>query len=234
MSAAPNRQQDVCVLSSHPIVIRELTRLLSSSSFGIISKLLESVSPVAELAVPTAAVYVVDCDSIRSSTAVVSRIAQRHLESRIIVVAESVSESAAFNLLKLGVKGLLTHEQLEKELSSAVAAIALGGYWVPRVLLSKFVDSLLKTKRAKPSLESATGLTRRQKDVMNGLLANLSNKEIADSLNISERTVKFHVSALLEKFGVRRRADLIVVCYQDAQANEPRLPEWTRTMGKIN
>lgn len=234
MSAAPNRQQDVCVLSSHPIVVRELTRLLSGGSFRITSKQFETVSPVAELTVPRAAVYVVDCDSVRSSSTVVSHVSQQHVESRIIVIADSFSESAAFNLLKLGVKGLLTHEQLERELSSAVAAIALGGYWVPRVLLSKFVDSLLRTNRAKPRLDSATGLTRRQKDVMNGLLANLSNKEIADSLNISERTVKFHVSALLEKFGVRRRADLILVCYQDAQATEPRLPEWTRTIGKIN
>jgi DNA-binding NarL/FixJ family response regulator len=49
------------------------------------------------------------------------------------------------------------------------------------------------------------------------LLQNLSNKEIANKLNISERTVKFHVSNLLEKHGVRRRADLIVMRFQEAQ-----------------
>ncbi|HXU20708.1 MAG TPA: helix-turn-helix transcriptional regulator, partial [Verrucomicrobiae bacterium] len=47
-----------------------------------------------------------------------------------------------------------------------------------------------------------------------GLLENLANKEVADRLHISERTVKFHVSNLLAKFGVRRRADLILLCYQ--------------------
>lgn len=46
------------------------------------------------------------------------------------------------------------------------------------------------------------------------MLENLSNKEIACKLNISERTVKFRVSNLLAKFGVRRRADLILLCYQ--------------------
>jgi DNA-binding CsgD family transcriptional regulator len=50
--------------------------------------------------------------------------------------------------------------------------------------------------------------------VLNGLLENLANKEVADRLHISERTVKFHVSNLLAKFGVRRRADLILLCYQ--------------------
>jgi len=47
------------------------------------------------------------------------------------------------------------------------------------------------------------------------LLENLANKEIGDKLHISERTVKFHVSSLLEKFSVRRRTDLILLCFQD-------------------
>jgi DNA-binding CsgD family transcriptional regulator len=50
--------------------------------------------------------------------------------------------------------------------------------------------------------------------VLDGLLANLSNKEIAARLNISERTVKFHVSNLLAKFGVERRQELIMHCLQ--------------------
>jgi hypothetical protein len=46
------------------------------------------------------------------------------------------------------------------------------------------------------------------------LLENLANKEIANKLNISERTVKFHVSNLLAKYKVQRRADLILLSYQ--------------------
>ena len=55
-------------------------------------------------------------------------------------------------------------------------------------------------------------------EVLAGLLENLANKEVADRLHISERTVKFHVSNLLAKFGVRRRADLILLCYQRRSA----------------
>lgn len=62
---------------------------------------------------------------------------------------------------------------------------------------------------------SPANITVREREVLNALLENLANKEIADRLNISERTVKFHVSSLLEKFSVRRRADLILLCYQE-------------------
>jgi DNA-binding CsgD family transcriptional regulator len=53
-------------------------------------------------------------------------------------------------------------------------------------------------------------LSRRQHQVLGAVAQNLSNKEIADRLNVSVRTVKFHVSALLEKFEVVGRVDLML------------------------
>lgn len=52
-------------------------------------------------------------------------------------------------------------------------------------------------------------VSRREEQVLAAVLENLSNKEIAARLGISERTVKFHVSALLAKFGVRTRFELM-------------------------
>jgi DNA-binding CsgD family transcriptional regulator len=53
-------------------------------------------------------------------------------------------------------------------------------------------------------------LSRRQHEVLAAIAQNLSNKEIAAKLNVSIRTVKFHVSTLLEKFEVRGRVDLMI------------------------
>lgn len=58
------------------------------------------------------------------------------------------------------------------------------------------------------SVHSQVKLTRREEQVLNGLTRDLANKEIAVALNLSERTVKFHVSSLLAKFNVRRRTEL--------------------------
>ena len=70
-------------------------------------------------------------------------------------------------------------------------------------------------------MEGSAELSRREQEVLDSLLENLANKEIGSKLNISERTVKFHVSNLLSKFGVRRRADLILLCYQKRGAKPP-------------
>lgn len=59
------------------------------------------------------------------------------------------------------------------------------------------------------SAGSDVRLSPRERDVLDCVVRNLANKEIAAQLNISERTVKFHVSALLAKFKVRDRVSLM-------------------------
>lgn len=59
------------------------------------------------------------------------------------------------------------------------------------------------------SVHSQLKLTRREEEVLSGLMNSLANKEIAVNLNLSERTIKFHVSSLLAKFRVRGRMELV-------------------------
>ncbi|HVH69818.1 MAG TPA: LuxR C-terminal-related transcriptional regulator, partial [Candidatus Dormibacteraeota bacterium] len=66
-------------------------------------------------------------------------------------------------------------------------------------------DQLLEAGR---SVHGQIRLTRREEEVLAGVSDSLSNKEIASNLNLSERTVKFHVSSLLAKFKVRGRMEL--------------------------
>lgn len=72
--------------------------------------------------------------------------------------------------------------------------------------LTEKAEKLLQAGR---SVSSPVKLTRREEEVLRGVMRSLANKEIAASLNLSERTVKFHVSSLLAKFRVRGRMELV-------------------------
>jgi DNA-binding CsgD family transcriptional regulator len=72
--------------------------------------------------------------------------------------------------------------------------------------LNEKADKLLEAGK---SVRGQVKLTRREEEVLCGLMKSLANKEIAASLNLSERTVKFHVSSLLAKFRVRGRMELV-------------------------
>lgn len=63
--------------------------------------------------------------------------------------------------------------------------------------------------QAGQAVKSEIKVTRREEEVLRGILRGFANKEIAGNLNLSERTVKFHVSSLLSKFRVRGRMELV-------------------------
>jgi DNA-binding NarL/FixJ family response regulator len=206
------------VMSPHPLALGELAQWLSSA--GVDSEAVRlacSLRPAAtEVDVPRGSVCVVDgCFPPAATESLVSALMTRYPETQMLVLADELSEAVAFPLLRLGVKGFLPYGEARKHLLAALGAVATGGCWLPRRLLTRFLDSLLERDgaRARPG---PAGLSRREREVLEALLENLSNKEIGSRLNISERTVKFHVSNLLAKFSVERRSDLIFRSLQGA------------------
>jgi DNA-binding NarL/FixJ family response regulator len=61
--------------------------------------------------------------------------------------------------------------------------------------------------------QSIKDLTARETEVLNSLLRALCDKEIARSLDISNRTVRFHVGNIFRKFNVATRSELLVACF---------------------
>jgi len=214
----------VCILSPHSLVLSEFSRVLADSNFHVLPRQLESMlgPDLRQVTVPRALLYVVDAHASQQATvALIANILERYPAARLLVVAEKFSREDSHHLLRQGAKGLLTYTEAREQLPRALPQVANGGFWVPRKMLSEFVDSILTNNQGKRiKTEFAAQLSRREQEVLDTLLENLANKEIASKFNISERTVKFHVSNLLAKFGVRRRADLILLCYQRRQ-NKP-------------
>ncbi len=213
---SPRRRAAVCLFSFHPLLLSEFERLLSRHDFRLLGRRVEPdrMSDPQQLSVPRASIYVVEAHPHRPVTdALVAAVLGRHPAARLVVVAEKFTESNAFPLLRLGTKGLLKYSEVAAHLPRALREVARGGFWVPRALLSRFVDSTRDARPRPRSVPGAAQLSRREREVVELLLENLSNKEIGRKLHISERTAKFHVSNLLAKYGVKRRADLILLCF---------------------
>jgi DNA-binding NarL/FixJ family response regulator len=122
----------------------------------------------------------------------------------------------------LGVKGVVSYDQMGTQLRRALVHLAKGGFWVPRALLFDFLASLLGDTQPDTTKGIAAQLSHREKGVYEALLENLSNKEIASRMYLSVSAVKTYVSRVLAKFGVQRRADLILLNYQrEALAGKP-------------
>jgi DNA-binding NarL/FixJ family response regulator len=104
--------------------------------------------------------------------------------------------------------GVLSADAGEDELAAGIVAVA-EGLWVGAPGL---VEGLMRLPKGEESLGEESliePLTAREMEVLQNMAAGLANKQIALALNISEHTVKFHLSSLYAKLGVSSRTEAV-------------------------
>jgi DNA-binding NarL/FixJ family response regulator len=108
----------------------------------------------------------------------------------------------------LGAKGTVQMSpKLSEELPRAIRTAATEGIWISPGILTDYVNAANSLMRQISSPNHR--LTQREEEVLALLMTGDSNKEIGNSLGISERTAKFHVSSILRKVEIKSRRELI-------------------------
>lgn len=165
---------------------------------------------VEHLSLTRSRVYVLDASPDHLGAAsLIERIHDRFPGSELLVVIDTLHDEEIFPYLRMGAKGVVRYADAPRLLARAVKTVAKGEFWLSLRQLGRFVDWLLATRPRYAGPGEPGYLSQRERQVLLSILQGLSNKEIANALNISESTVKFHVSHLLRKFGVRRRTELM-------------------------
>jgi len=123
----------------------------------------------------------------------------------VVVFTAYDSEDDVFEAIHGGARGYLLKGAPAAEIAHAIRRVHAGeSYLSPRVA-AKLVQGI-KQPRVKSGL-----LSPRERGVLRLVAAGLSNRQIAETLSISERTVKFHVTAIFNKLGVENRAQAVAV-----------------------
>jgi len=126
-----------------------------------------------------------------------------------LVPPDRSTESEMLLLFHWGMDGFVTfRNEWKTELPKAALALLRGELWVPSKVLLAFVKQM-KTLLDR-QLPPGQSLTAREGQVLQLIFRQLSNKDIAKQLKISERTAKFHVSNVLSKLGLENRRKLLV------------------------
>ena len=137
----------------------------------------------------------------------VRRLKASYPQLRIIAIGSGMSEEAILAALTSGAKGYVDGGASAAEFGRAVRVVSQGSLWVPRRVLSMFVErssGLL----GRQLFSTHKGFTPREQQVLKMLLEGKSNKDISRPLGIEVRTVKGHVAKMMSKVGVRNRVAL--------------------------
>lgn len=126
------------------------------------------------------------------------------LDLKVIVATMRTSDSEGKQILSAGASGYVHAYSPVKALNTVLETVRAGSVWLGPTLLARLLRDIDKRVPEKQG-DWAKSLTRREKEVAERAAIGHSNQAIADALNITERTVRAHLSAVFEKLGVSDR-----------------------------
>ncbi len=127
----------------------------------------------------------------------------------VVVLSAVPSEAEAFLCLSLGARGYGHAQAAPEQFRELAATVEAGGLWMPPPLVSRIAG--LAQRIDEPAVGSTadlSALTPREEQVAMLVARGLNNREIAETLSVSERTVKANLTATFDKLALRDRVQL--------------------------
>jgi DNA-binding NarL/FixJ family response regulator len=130
-------------------------------------------------------------------------IRRQNNDARILMLTALDGDEDIHKAMEAGAAGYVFKDSTDEKLLPAIRAVASGQRWIP--------EEVAKRLEARRLFEE---LTPRELLILNEVVKGLANKQIADVLNISENTVKWHLKNILGKLQVADRAEAVAVAIQ--------------------
>jgi DNA-binding NarL/FixJ family response regulator len=134
---------------------------------------------------------------------VITELRKESPNARIVVLSNYRGSEDIYRAVRNGAMAYLTKDASGEELLNAIQNVDRGLRYLPHVALDRLAERM-------PSVE----LTPRESEVLACITQGRSNREIAEELRIAEKTVRIHVSSVLDKMGARDRTQATIYALQ--------------------
>ena len=203
----------VLLVDDHALVRRGFRRMLEDeASFEVVGEASDGLEAVERAEKLRPDVIVMDCalpqiNGIEASR----RILQKRPETAILMLSMHSEDTLVRQALEAGAKGYVLKNAMDLDLVSAIKKVAEG----------KTVLDPQITRGGNLKGERDTGLTPRELEILQHIVAGKSNKEIATELSLSVNTVSVHRANIMDALGIHKTAELVVYAIRNGLVNLP-------------
>jgi DNA-binding NarL/FixJ family response regulator/two-component sensor histidine kinase len=207
LPAASARRIRILVADDHAVIRAGMRRLLESyPDFEVVGEAADGLEALAEAQDLGPQVILMDMRMPgMNGLEALRQLRASNPDLHILMLSAYEQDEDVLESLKAGASGYLLKDMAPDELAQAIRAVAQGETLLAPGLTGKLVDRLGKPPPADP----ADLLTAREAEVLRALANGLRNKEIARQLQVSERTVTFHLAHIYQKLGVTSRTEAL-------------------------
>jgi DNA-binding NarL/FixJ family response regulator len=202
----------VILVDDHVIVRDGIKALISDeANINIITEASSASELAGKLEVYRPDVILMDINLPDSNGIEITReLKESRPEIKILILSMHMEEDFIVNAIEAGAKGYLPKTTSKKELISAINTISSGEDYFNETISNILIKSYVKRAQTPKKVEEkAIDLTRREKEIITLFALGMSNKEIADKLFISIRTVESHKNNIMNKLELKSTVDLV-------------------------
>lgn len=214
-TAARARRIRIVVVDDHPVVREGLVAMLQTQAdLEVVAEAGTGVEALQVIEQLTPDVVLLDLELPGiDGVGVLRRLRERATASRVIVFTVFDTDDRIISAVEAGAAGYLLKGAPRSELFAAIRVVHAGGSLLQPLVASTVLRHVARREQSASS--DAVSLTPREQSVIDLLARGKSNKEIAATLGVTERTVKFHVSAIFAKLGVSNRTEAVTRAVQN-------------------
>lgn len=208
-----NEPITVVLLDDHPLVMEGLNnRLNREPDIQVVKTFSDPLLFLSEVEALRPDVVVMDIRMPQlDGFEVVRRLKDQYgLSVKIILLSGYNYHEFQLKAYDLGVHAYLSKQATYGQIINAIHQSMLGHVLIPEKMLSSNLEE---------------SLTATEREVLNRIALEMTNKEIAQDLAISQRTVEYHIASITQKFGVKSRIGAVVKGYQAGILGDVTLPE---------
>lgn len=135
------------------------------------------------------------------------RVRRQAPATKVLVLSQIDNEEYLVRVLQAGAMGYVLKQNASEELVAAVHTVQKGHVYMTPSMASRFVQMYFRKEEEKK--DRSKQLTPREQDVLKGIADGLTNRQIADELNVSIKTVQTHRGNIMEKLNLHDRVELV-------------------------
>jgi len=196
----------IVVVDDHPVVREGLVASLEDDpEFRVVGSAgsAEDAVPLITTQHPDVILLDLELPGVNGLEAIPA-LAAAHPASRILILTAYDTDERVLGAIRAGAKGYLLKGASLEEIARAIRSVHAGESYLEPRIATKVLAELGPRRRP-------AALSHREREVLRLVAGGRSNKQIARELGITERTVKFHVTSILNKLGAENRAQAVAV-----------------------
>lgn len=199
----------VMIADDHSMIREGLKQLLElEGDFEVVAEACDGLECIDKLASVIPDILLLDINMPNmNGLEVLQKLKEKKIKVRVLVLTVHNEVEYLLKAVDIGVNGYLLKDSESAELKKAILAVVSGEDYIQPSLIPVLNSKMIDRNKDNVKIES---LTRREMDVLKLLAVGMYNKEVAEQLDISERTVKNHVSNIFKKINVTDRTQAAV------------------------